>query len=100
MRDALRTALGDATTDLLFRDPDTDGWRDARGRPIQWPREPGPNRAVTAIDTGDGRQDVALVHDVALLDDRELLDGVGGMVLASWRHERLTAELGQAMSRP
>ena len=33
-----------------------------------------------------------------LLDDRELLDGVSGMVLASWRHERLTAELGQAMT--
>ena len=98
MRDALRTALGDATTDLLFRDPDTDGWRDARGRPIQWPREPVPDRAVTAIDTGDGRHDIALVHDVALLDDRELLDGVSGMVLANWRHERLTADLGQAMT--
>ena len=98
MRDALRTALGDATTDLLFRDPDTDGWRDARGRPIQGPREPVPDRAVTAIDTGDGRHDIALVHDVALLDDRELLDGVSGMVLANWRHERLTADLGQAMT--
>ena len=98
MRDALRTALGDATTDLLFRDPDADGWRDARGRPIQGPREPVSDRAVTAIDTGDGRQDIALVHDVALLDDRELLDGVSGMVLANWRHERLTAELGQAMT--
>src|SRR3954453_18297391 len=59
--DALRTALDDATTDLLFRDPDTDGWRDARGRPIQWPPEPVPDRALTAIDTGDGRQDIRLV---------------------------------------
>ena len=98
MRAALRTALGDATTDLLFRDPGTDGWRDARGRPSQAPQESVPDRAVTAIDTGDGRHDIALVHDVALLDDRELLDGVGGMVLASWRHERLTADLGQAMT--
>ena len=57
-----------------------------------------PDRAVTAIDTGDGRQDIALVHDVALLDDPELLDGVSGMVLANWRHERLTADLGQAMT--
>src|SRR6478735_4436010 len=97
-RDALRTALGDPTTDLLFRDPDTDTWRDARGRPIQWPREPVPDRAVTAIDTGDGHQDIALVHDVALLDDPEMLDGVSGMLLASWRHERLNADLGQAMT--
>jgi signal transduction histidine kinase len=98
MREALRTALGDATTDLLFRDPDTDVWQDARGRPIQWPREPVRDRAVTAVDTGDGRRDIALVHDVALLDDPELLDGVSGMVLADWRHERLTADLGQAMT--
>jgi signal transduction histidine kinase len=98
MRDALRTALDDATTDLLFRDPGSDGWRDARGRAGRWPQEPAPDRAVTAIDTGDDREDVALVHDVALLDDPELLDGVSGMVLASWRHERLTADLGRAMT--
>jgi signal transduction histidine kinase len=98
MLHALRTALGDATTELLFRDPGTDGWRDAHGRPSQERREPVADRAITAIDTGDGRHDIALVHDVALLDDRELLDGVSGMVLANWRHERLTAELGRAMT--
>ena len=98
MCDALRTALGDATTVLLFRDPDADGWRDARGRPSHKPRDPGSDRAVTAIDTGDGRHDIALVHDVALLDDRELLDGISGMMLAKWRQEQLTANLGQAMT--
>ena len=56
---------------------------------------PRPRRHAIARD---GRHDVALVHDVALLDDRELLDGVSGMVLAGWRHERLTADLGQAMT--
>jgi signal transduction histidine kinase len=40
---------------------------------------------------------VALVHDVALLDDRELLDGVTGIVLAGRRHERLTSDLAAAM---
>ena len=98
MRDALRTALSDATTDVFFRDPDTDGWHDARGRPIQWPREPVRDRAVTAIDTGDGRQDIALVHDVALLDDAEMLDRVSVMMLANWRYERLTADLVRAMT--
>jgi len=98
MRDALRSALGDARTDLLFRDRAVDGWRDAGGHPVQGPRELATDRAVTAIDTGDGRHDIALVHDVALLDDRELLDGISGMVLANWRHERLTANLGQAMT--
>jgi signal transduction histidine kinase len=98
MRDALGTALGDARADLLFRDPGADAWRDARGRAVHWPQEHATDRAVTAIDTGDGRQELALVHDVALLDDPELLDGVSGMVLASWRHERLTANLGRAMT--
>jgi signal transduction histidine kinase len=98
VRDALATALGDSTTQLLFRDPGSGTWHDARGRAVDRPREPSPDRAVTVIDTGDGREDVALTHDVALLDDQELLDGVSGMVLAGWRHERLTAELSRAMS--
>jgi signal transduction histidine kinase len=98
VRGALATALGDSTTQLLFRDPGSGDWHDARGRAVHWPQEPSPDRAVTVVDTDDGRQDVALIHDVALLDDQELLDGVSGMVLAGWRHERLTAELGRAMS--
>ena len=98
MRDALATALGEPTTQLMFRDPSSDTWHDARGRLVHRPQELTPDRAVTAIDAGDGGHDVALVHDVALLDDRELLDGVSGIVLAAWRHERLTADLGRAMS--
>jgi signal transduction histidine kinase len=98
MRDALATALGDSTTQLLFRDPGSGTGHDARGRAVEWPREPSPDRAVTVIDTGDGREDMALIHDVALVDDQELLDGVSGMVLAAWRHERLTADLSRAMS--
>src|SRR5204863_5400492 len=50
------------------------------------------------IDNDDGREDVALIHDVALLDDQELLDGVSDAVRASLRNERLNADLGRAMS--
>jgi signal transduction histidine kinase len=98
MRDALATALGDSTTQLLFRDSHSRAWHHARGRPFRWPPEPGPDRAVTVIDTDDGRHDLALIHDVALLDDQELLDGVSGLMLAGRRHERLTADLNKAMS--
>jgi len=45
MRHALRTALGDATTDLLFRERGVDGWRDARGQPIQEPQAPASDHA-------------------------------------------------------
>jgi signal transduction histidine kinase len=98
MRAALADALRDPTAQLLFRDPQSDAWRDARGRPVQWPPDLAADRAVTALGVNDDHRDVALVHDVALLDDQELLEGVGGMVLAEWRHERLTAELGHAMA--
>jgi signal transduction histidine kinase len=97
MRDALAVALADSTTQLLFREPGSGAWHDARGRAVRWPPEQAPDRALTAIDTDDGRSDVALIHDVALLDDLELLDGVSGMVLAGLRHERLTADLERAM---
>ena len=98
VRDALATALGDSTTQLLFRDPGSGAWLDARGHRVRWPQEPAPNRSATTIDTDDGRHDLAMIHDVALLDDRELLSGVSGIVLAGWRHERLTVDLGRAVS--
>jgi signal transduction histidine kinase len=97
-REALATAMRDPTVQLLFRDSDSGGWRDARGRDVDWPPEIARNRAVTTVGVGDDRPDVALVHDVALLDDTELLRGVSDMVLADWRRERLTAELGRAMT--
>jgi signal transduction histidine kinase len=50
------------------------------------------------LDTGDSSRELALIHDVALLDDRELLDGVSGMILTSLRHERLTANLTVALN--
>jgi signal transduction histidine kinase len=97
MRDALAGALRDPSVDLLFTDPDSSAWRDARGDPVVWPPDVGPDRAVTTVGGDRERRDVALVHDAALLDDRELLDGVSGLVLAGWRHERLTAGLRTAM---
>jgi signal transduction histidine kinase len=98
MRDSLATALGDSTAELLVCDPGSGDWHDARGRAVDWPQEPSADRAVSVIDTHDGREEVALVHDIALLDDQELLDGVGGMVLAGWRRERVTTDLGEALT--
>jgi signal transduction histidine kinase len=98
IRDALATALHDSTVQLLFTDPDSGAWRDARGRPVAWPPEPAPDRVYTTVGVDGEHPDVALVHDVALLDDAELLDAVSSMVLAGWRHERLTADLCRAMA--
>jgi signal transduction histidine kinase len=98
MRDGLAGALRDSTVQLLFREPDSAAWRDGRGRPVDWPPDPSPDRAITTVSVDSTQPDVALVHDVALLDDPELLDAVSGMVLAGSRHERLAADLGRAMS--
>ncbi len=93
VRDALATAVGDPDIELLFRDPASSAWCDERGRRIRWPEPPGAGRAATAI--GD---DVVLIHDVALRDDQELLDGVSDLMLAAGRHERIVADLAQAMN--
>jgi signal transduction histidine kinase len=97
MRDALATALRDPGVELLFREP-AGAWRDARHRKAEWPPDPGAGRAVTAISLDGGQPDVVLIHDAALKDDPELLDGVGGMVLAGSRHERRAVDLSRAMS--
>jgi signal transduction histidine kinase len=98
VREALATALSDSTTELLFRDRGSPVWHDANGRVVTWPRPPAPGRASTEIGRDSEDPDVVLIHDVALQDDRELLDGVSGLALASWRHERLMSDLASALS--
>ena len=41
---------------------------------------------------------MVLIHDVALRDDQELLDGVSDLMLAAGRHERIVADLARAMN--
>jgi signal transduction histidine kinase len=98
MGDALAAALRDSTVQLVFRDPRSDTWHDARGRAVDPLGDFAPGRAVTTVRVAGERPDVALVHDVALLDDSELLEGVGDIVLAGWRREQLAADLGHAMT--
>jgi signal transduction histidine kinase len=98
VRHALAAALRDPTVQLLVKDPGSGAWRDARGRPVASAPAVAPDRAITTIGVDGEHRDVALVHDVALLDDRELLDAVSRTALAGWRHERLTADLGRAMT--
>src|SRR6185312_4534221 len=67
-------------------------------QPVMLPQTPGPGRAVRTFRADDPGHEIALVHDVALHDDRELLDGVSNLILAGWRHEELMADLSQALS--
>jgi signal transduction histidine kinase len=98
VRDAVATTLGDATIQLLLRDPITGVWHEAGGGTVRWPRPVGDGRAATAVGADRGDEEVVLIHDIALRGDREVLDAVSGMVLAAWHHERLTGDLAKAMS--
>jgi signal transduction histidine kinase len=97
VHDALATALRDPTLELLYEDEARGGWRDARGRTVAWPPEHGHGRAVTIVGDEDGARAVAMIHDAALCEDEELLDGVSSMVLSAWRHERLVSDLGDTL---
>ena len=90
------TALGDPTTQLLFRDPGSRTWHDARGAPVGRAARPRRGRAVTAIATSG--HDVALIHDVALLDDPRAAGRCQRHGPRRLRHEQLTADLSAALS--
>ena len=88
LRDSLRETLGDPELELGYWLPDLPGYVDIEGRPFD-PAELG---AATPVDGENGRIGV-LVHDPALLDQRELLDGVVSAARLALENERLHAEL-------
>ena len=98
VRRALADALGDPELDLLVWDEASSAWRTTDGQEVSPSQPGGPGRGVTRIGGQDEGFDVALVHDVALGDDEELIVGVSGLVLAGWRHQRVLLNLTRAMA--
>jgi signal transduction histidine kinase len=90
-RDALAEALGDQSLALAYWLPDSGRYVDARGQAVVLPA-PGSHRAVTEIER-DGVPVAAIVHDPALLDDRELVRTAGAAAALALENERLAAEL-------
>jgi signal transduction histidine kinase len=90
-RDALAEALGDDTLALAYWLPDSRRYVDAAGHTVALP-EPGGDRAVTEIER-DGAAVAAIVHDPALLDDRELVRTAGAAAALALENERLAAEV-------
>src|SRR5215211_7445649 len=56
-----------------------------------------PGRASTVFGGHAGPDEVMLLHDAALRDDQDLVDGAGAIVLAGSRHQALESELATAM---
>lgn len=88
LRDSLRETLGDPGLELGYWLPDLPGYVDIEGRPF----DPAEYGASTPVDGESGRIGI-LVHDPALLDRRELLDGVVAAARLALENERLHAEL-------
>ena len=98
VRDAVAAALSDPQLRLWSRDGTDAEWRDERGSPIEWPDRPAQDRAITLIHGDDQLPALAVVHDIALRDDPDLLDGVSSLLLTEWRHDRLLSILAAAMA--
>ena len=90
-RDALAEALGDESLALAYWLPESGRYVDARGQTVALP-EPGGDRAVTEIER-DGAPVAAIVHDPALLEERELVRTAGAAAALALENERLAAEV-------
>ena len=91
-RDALAEALGDDSLALAYWLPDSRRYVDARGQTVVLPAPDDGSRAVTEIER-DGAPVAAIVHDPALLDDRELVRTAGAAAALALENERLAAEV-------
>ena len=85
-RDALAEALGDDTLTLAYWLPDQRRYVDAQGRTVAL------EGAVTEIER-DGTPIAAIVHDPALLEERELVRTAGAAAALALENERLAAEV-------
>jgi signal transduction histidine kinase len=90
LRDALARALRDPSLELAYWLPDYGTYANLDGRPVELPDLEG--RATTLIDR-DGEHVAALIHDPALEDEPELLDGVQAAAGIALENARLHAEL-------
>ena len=90
LRDALARALRDPSVTLAYWLPAFQRYVDLDGRQVEVPDPDG--RATTLIDR-DGVHVAALLHDGALDDERDLLDGVTAAAGIALENARLQAEL-------
>ena len=90
LRDSLARALRDPSLELAYWLPDFGVYADLNGRPVQLPDLEG--RAMTLIDR-DGDHVAVLIHDPALEEEPELLDGVQAAAGIALENARLHADL-------
>jgi signal transduction histidine kinase len=89
--DALRVALRDPSLEVAYWVPEYETYADLTGRALELPQSA--DGATTLIDREDGTHVAALVHDVSLCDEPELLDAVVAAAGFALENDRLHAEL-------
>ena len=87
---SLRRALGDPSLDLALWSRPALTYVTSDGLPVELPQEVG--REVTRIDGEDGPL-AAIIHDPALAEQRQLIDGVSAVAQLAIENERLHAEV-------
>ena len=95
VRDAIARALSDPSVELAFWLPEEQRYVDSDGSPLEPAAREG--RAVTVLEH-DGRRVAALVHDLVLLDEPELLEAVGAAASLALENARLQAELSAQLA--
>ena len=84
-------ALRDPSLELAYWLPDFEAYADLDGRPVHLPTGDA-GRAVTEVER-DGAPVAVLLHDPALLDQPELLDGVAAAAGIALENARLQSDL-------
>jgi signal transduction histidine kinase len=97
VQDFLGGTLGDPSFALGVWDSDRDRYLDAEGEPLELPR-PSPARSVTEIEK-NGRPSLALIHDSALDDEPELVEGLGATAVMLLENAGLVEELKASRAR-
>jgi signal transduction histidine kinase len=91
LRDALARTLRDPSLELAYWVPQFETYADAEGRPLDLDAL-GLGRATTLIGR-PGARVAALLHDVSLRDEQELLTAVAAAAAIAVENGRLQAEL-------
>lgn len=91
LRTDFAKALGDPSLDVGFWLPESSGFVDSKGHPLRLP-EPGSHRSVTVVER-DGEPVAALVHDLAVLDEPLLSEGIESATRLAASNARLQVEV-------
>jgi signal transduction histidine kinase len=91
LREALGRTLGDPSLELAYWLPSQGRYVDSEGLPVELP-DGEAGRVATVVERG-GEPVAALVHDVALRENVELVESVCAAAALTLENERLRAEL-------